>query len=310
MTNFLLYLASALIWSSTWLAIQFQLGHVPATWSVAYRFGLASFILVVICLIRKKSLRFSAHEHLWLAAQGAFLFCGNYILFYLCSKYLISGLVAVIFAGTMIMNIIHSRLLFGTHAERQVFIGAILGIVGLATVFGSQFITLANSSDTRFEMLAGLALGACATILASWGNLISNHNQKRYRMPILQSNAIGMAYGAFFTVIVALLSHSGAPTFDFSVRYMGSLLYLSLFGTVLAFGCYLSLLNRIGPERAAYTYVVLPVIALLLSTEFEGFQWALSTYLGISLVVVGNVLALTKNIPLFYFRSKPATENL
>jgi drug/metabolite transporter (DMT)-like permease len=292
MTNFLLYLATAFIWGSTWLAIKFQLGTVHPTWSVAYRFALAAILLFLFCLFTEQKLRFTRQQHLAMALQGLFLFSLNYIFYYIGSQYFISGLVAVIFASIIIMNIINTRIFFGTPLVARVITGALIGLAGLTVVFSSQFKTL-NFAEMGWTYFAtGLGICALGTFIASLGNMVSVYNQK-LKLPILQSNAFGMAYGAIFVTIIALIM--GYPaTFDSSFNYVSSLLYLTVFGSIVAFGTYLQLLGRIGADRAAYAFVLLPVIALALSTAFEGFNWTMFTCAGIGLVLFGNYLVLTR----------------
>lgn len=290
MINYLLYAITVLVWGSTWLAIHFQIGSVAPTWSVAYRFGIATAILFAYCLLTKLNLKFSRREHAAMALQGMLLFSINYILYYVGSMYFVSGLLSVIFATIIIMNIINSRIFFKTPLVPQVIFGAVLGLCGLGVVFSSQWQSFHLEQYGLRHLLLGLAVSFTATLTASFGNMASLYNQK-LKLPIIQSNAYGMFYGTIIVVIIALvLGHK--PTFDYSTQYVGSLLYLAIIGTVLAFGAYLQLLGRIGPERASYAFVLLPIVALGLSTGFEGFQWNIMTVAGMVLVVIGNGLVL------------------
>ena len=292
MNNTFLYITTTLIWGSTWLAIQYQLGKVPPLWSISYRFALAAAILFVVCWLKKSPMRFSLAQHKTIALQGFLLFSLNYILFYLGSAYLISGLVALIFALIMIMNILNSKLFFKTPFSIPIIVGAIIGLSGLWLVFSVELKFLSHTGLERHSMLIGLGLCILATYVASLGNILSKHNQNQH-LPILQSNAYGMAYGTLFTALFAL-TLGQHPSFDWSAHYILSLLFLSIVGSVLAFSAYLKLLGNIGPERAAYIFVVLPILSMLLSTFFENFQWQLSVFIGIALVMVGNILVVRK----------------
>jgi drug/metabolite transporter (DMT)-like permease len=231
-------------------------------------------------------MRFSAREHLFIALQGLPLFSVNYILFYFASAYLTSGLVAVAFSTIVVMNIGFGALLLRRPVRPRVAAGAVLGLGGLSLVFWEDL--------ARFDLdsagLIGLGLSLIATMSASLGNVASARNQ-RAGIPVVQSNAFGMAYGALFTLLAAAIQ--GIPfTFDPSPVYVGALLYLALFASVFGFGAYLTLLGRIGPDRAAYASVVFPIVALGLSTLFEGFEWTLPAFAGVFLVLAGNVLVL------------------
>jgi drug/metabolite transporter (DMT)-like permease len=291
MTNLLFYAATVLIWGSTWLAIKFQLGPVEPVQSVAWRFLLAAALLFGWCLLSGKSLRFSRRDHLFIALQGLFLFALNYLLFYLAEGYLASGLVAVVFSTMVIFNILNGALFLGTPMDKRVLVAAGLGLAGISLVFWPELAAFDLSGTGRLGLLLSLA----ATYSASLGNILSARNQ-RHRLPVLQSNAFGMAYGALLMLGVAVLKE--APLhLELSVAYLSSLAYLALFGSVVAFGCYLSLIGRIGAERAAYVTLLFPLVALLLSTLYEGYHWSLPAVAGVPLILLGNLLALKRRPP-------------
>lgn len=286
--DFFLYLSCVLIWGTTWLAITFQLGSVPVDVSVASRFGLAAALLVAYCLGRGVPLRFSPRQHGFMALQGFFLFGLNYVLTYHSERFISSGLTAVGFTAIVFLNILGTRILFGTPMTLPVVGGALLGALGIALVFWRDLVAIDPSRNVALGL--GLILGAAA--VSSVGNLLSAWNQRR-GLPILQSNAIGMAYGALFVTALALLQ-GDEFRIETSPSYLLSLVYLSLFGTVLAFGAYLSLLGRIGADKAGYASILFPLVALGLSTWIEGFVWHPSTVVGLCLSLVGNVVILTK----------------
>jgi drug/metabolite transporter (DMT)-like permease len=288
MSNLGLYLAAVLIWGSTWLAITFQLGKVPPEVSVAYRFALASAILVLWSVARGVRLRFSWREHQWMALQGALLFGLNYVCVYLAEGQISSGLVAVVFSGIVFLNIFGTRAFFKTPIKPTTLLGAMLGVGGVALVFLPEI----GSTGTHGRPLLGLAYAIASTISASFGNLVAARNQ-RHGLPVIQLNTFGMMYGAAFVALYAFAA--GRPfVFDGSFNYLLSLGYLAVFGSVLAFGAYLTLVGRIGADRAGYTGAAIPIVALLLSTVFEGLRWQAYTVLGITLCVAGNILVLRR----------------
>jgi drug/metabolite transporter (DMT)-like permease len=294
MNNILLYLATIAIWGSSWLGIKYQLGVVAPEVSVFYRFALAAVLLLGWCRLRGLSLRFTWRQHVGLAVQGTLLFSLNYIVFYVATEYLTSGLVAVTFSTILVMNMVFGALLLRSPIRPRVALGAVLGMGGLSLVFWPDLAAF----DTGSASLIGLGLSLIATAFASLGNVASVRNQ-RGRIPVVQGNAIGMAYGALSTLVIVLAR--GVPlTFDPSPLYVGALVYLAVFASILAFGCYLTLLGRIGADRAAYTSVVFPVVALGLSTVFEGFEWTTLAIGGVVLIVLGNVIVLARS-------SRPAT---
>lgn len=293
LNNIILYTLTSLIWGSTWYAIQFQVEDASPMWSIVYRFTIATFILFIFCIVTKKNLKFSFKNHIAMAIQGLLLFCLNYIFFYISSDYLISGTVAVLSANIQFINILNSRLIFKVPIKLSVIISAVMGLMGLTLVFISQISKIyPNHAINHTQQIIGLIFCLIGTLFASWGNMASAYNQKQ-QLPIIQSNAYGMFYGSLFTLILAIIFHQ-KPSISWTLPYIGTLFYLAIFGSVIAFGSYLKLLGQIGPGRAAYIFVITPLIALLISTFFEHFEWHLITIVGIILIVLGNILALYK----------------
>jgi drug/metabolite transporter (DMT)-like permease len=288
MSNLNLYLVSVCIWGSTWLAIKFQLGVVPPDVSVAWRFALASLILMIWSRIKRLPLRYDARTHLWMGLQGLLLFGANYVMTYMAEETLSSGLVAVIFSLMMFFNIAGMRVFFGNAPRGRSVIGALLGFIGIGMLFWPDL----SQFSVAGAALQGLVLALIATFIASLGNMTATRNQ-RAGLPVIAQNAWAMLYGALMVLAYALVcGHRLAfePTF----AYTASLLYLALFGSVLAFGAYLTLLGRIGAARAGYTAVAIPVVALAMSTAFEHLRWQPVMVLGVVLCLSGNLLVLGK----------------
>ena len=288
MSNFALYSVAVLIWGSTWLVIKFQLGVVPPLVSVAWRFALASLMLLAYSALKRRPLRFSGRDHLWLALQGVLLFGVNYACVYLAEQYLTSGLVAVVFSIVVFMNAVGMRLFFSQPIRAVTAVAAVVGVVGVALIFWPE---LQRFSNTGSQVL-GLGLAVTATTVASLGNMVATRIHRR-QLPVMQINAWSMLYGALAVAAMALAAGQRFA-FDVSWSYIVSLFYLSLFGSALAFGAYLTLMRRIGADRASYTAVAIPVVALLLSTAFEQFRWQLQTFLGVALCLGGNLLMLRR----------------
>lgn len=286
--NFFFYSATVLIWGSTWLAIKFQLGVIEPVVSVTWRFGLAALLLIGFCLIRRLPLRFTVQDQIFIALQGICLFALNYLLFYLAELRITSGLAAVVFSTIVVMNIINGRIFIGTPLEWRVLLGGGLGLFGLGLLFWPELVAVNFSG----AVVSGMLLCFAATYLASLGNILSVRNQ-REGLPIIQTNAYGMSYGALCMLLIAF-SSGASFQIDTSPTYLISLVYLSIFGSIIAFGCYLSLIGRIGAGRAAYTTLLFPLVALLLSTFWEDYRWTLSAILGICLIAGGNWLAMVK----------------
>lgn len=288
MSNGILYLIPVLIWGSTWLAIKFQLGVVAPELSIAYRFGLAASILLIYSAVRRLPLAFSLRQHAYIALQGLLLFSINYLLVYLSEEHLTSGLVAIIFSMIIILNVLFGALLLRNPVRGQVLLGAVIGLAGLLLIFRPEIAEFDLSGDKAL----GVVMAFLGVVSASLGNIVSARNQKN-ALPVVQTNAFGMAYGALIMLGFAVV-RGAELTFDPSFGYVSSLIYLALFGSIIAFTSYLTLLGRIGPDRAAYVTVLFPIIALILSTLFEDLSWGLLQIVGAFLVLLGNAIVLIK----------------
>ncbi len=246
----LLFLLPSGIWGTTWLVIKLQLGLVRPEASVAWRFALASLLLLGWCMLRRISLRFAARVHAGLALLGALLFGLNYVLVYRSEQHLTSGLVAVLFSFIVFWNLLGARLLFGTLVSPTVLLGATIGVFGVGLLFWPELGSLRGAAGQG----TGIALACLATLVASAGNLQS---QRLFAggVAVVPGTAWAMGYAAL--LILGWCAVRGVPlTFDPRPPYVLSLLYLALFGSVVAFVSYLTLLRRIGAGRSGYTAVV------------------------------------------------------
>lgn len=286
--DWLLFLVPSLIWGTTWLAIKFQLGTVAPEASVAYRFLLAALLLLAWSALRGIPLRFDARMHASLALLGLLQYGLNYVLVYLSEQHLPSGVVALLFGLLVIWNLAGARLFLGSPIRASVLGGAAMGILGVVLVVWPD---LARVRGMAGQAL-GVALAVAATLSASAGNLWS---QRVYRagIPVISSSGWAMLYGALG--VAAWCGIGRIPfAFDASLSYLASLAYLALFGSVFAFVAYLTLLRRIGAGRAGYTAVLIPVLAMAMSTLFEGYRWSAAALAGMALVLAGNVLVLRR----------------
>ncbi len=286
--NLLFYIGVVLIWGTTWFAILFQHGEVDPLISIIYRFAIAAITHIVYCLLTRRDLRLSLKDHLFMVLLGLFLFSLNYWLFYVAELYLTSGLVAVVFSTMVIWNILFGALFIGTPVRPMVVFGAALGLLGICLVFWPELAAFEISD----KGVIGLLLSLGATVSASLGNITSARNQMG-GIPVIQGNAWGMTYGTALMIIVALLGGKEF-TFQATTPYIVSLFYLALFGSVFAFGMYLTLIGRIGADRAAYATLLFPIVALALSTIFEGYRGSPGALVGVALILTGNFMVLKK----------------
>lgn len=287
MKNTLLYLSTVLIWGTTWFAIEFQLGEVAVEVSLFYRFALAAALMWLFCWWRQTPMRISLKNHGFVILLAICNFSFNYIVLYWAQNYLTSAMTSIAFSTLLLMNIINTRIFFGKPVAGRIYLGALMGVSGIVALFWQDF----KSFDLSSEALIGLLLSLGGTLIASFGNMVNVRNSGQ-GVSVLQGNAWGMLYGSIILVVFALLNGSSF-TFSTEPGYVISLLYLSLFGTVIAFACYFVLFQNIGPEKASYVIVLFPFVAVIFSTLYENFVWHQSTVLGFALVVLGNAIVLT-----------------
>ena len=287
--NALLYVVTVLIWGSSWLAIKYQLGSVDPMVSVAYRFMLASALSWLYCRFSGRLMRYSLRDHGFMFLQGASLFALNYWLFYLSELTLTSGLAAVIFSTIVVMNMMNGVLFLKNRLELRVVLGAGIGLFGIILVFWSEVIDFESGSENLFAV----SLAVLATLLASLGNIASARNQRK-GIPVVQANTFGMTYGALLMLVLSWAT-GREFTFEVTLPYVSSLVFLSVFASIIAFWTYLTLLGRVGVERAAYATLFFPLVALGFSTVFEDYQWTASAGIGILLILAGYLLILKRS---------------
>ncbi len=274
------------IWGSTWLVIKGQLGPVAPVWSVAYRFLAAAAVLAVLTVATGRWRWPTARGHAFALVVGASQFCLNYNLVYLAEEKLASGLVSLVFALLVVPNIVLAAVFLKTRVTARFVAGAVLGVAGLCLLFAPDLAAPATHADTAH----GIVLVGAAVLCASVGNVLQAGRLGR-SLPPLPTLTVAMAYGALLDVLYAAAT-AGPPTWDPRAEYGVGLAYLAVGATVVAFSLYYRLIRRIGPGPAAYSNVVVPVIALILSTLFEGYRWTSLAAAGAVVALAGLVIAL------------------
>lgn len=287
--DYTLYGGVVVSWSLSWYAIILQLGVVSPEVSLVWRFTLAALIMFAWVGIRGGKLRFALAEHARFAVLGLFIFSVNFLFFYFAGSYLVSGLLSVVFSLASVFNICLTAIIFGQRPGRRTLGGVTMGIAGIALLFWPEV----GGAKLDGGSLTGLALAVCGTLCFCTGNLISARLQAR-RIPVLSSTAWGMAYGAASMAVFAYFRGQ-----DFIIEptlsYLGSLAFLAVVSSVVAFTCYLTLLGRIGSGRAAYATVMFPVLALILSTFVENYTWTPMVISGLVLALAGNIVVLARS---------------
>lgn len=285
MPTYVHYLISIAIWSTTWYAITLQLGVVNSLVSVAYRFLLASGVLILWCFVKGDNLKFKKKDFYVLFIKGVTLYSLSYFATYTAMNYITSGVNAVVSSTIIFFNILNGYAFLKEKLELSVVTAGLIGISGIVLMFLPEF----QGTQIDIPTIKGLGYALLAAFLSSLGNIASAKSQKT-GVNVMAANAISMGFGGLFSLFTVVLM--GIPlTFDTSATYVFSLFYLSLFGSVFAFGSYLSLVGRVGPARAAHPLLLVPVFALIISAFFEDFAWSMYSVLGIALILAGNILA-------------------
>lgn len=278
------FAACTLIWGSTWLVIKSQLGEVPPSWSVTWRFVTAALAMVVLCRVTGKSLRLTRGQHGFAMVFALLQFVLNFNLIYRAEQHLPSGLVSLAFAMLVVPNTLFGAVFLGQRVTGRFLAGAGIGIVGVALLVGHDM--GASGGSTRL----GMVLALLAVLCASAANILQASPAGR-ALPMEAGLAWAMGYAGIGNAVFAW-GVSGPPQFDFSPGYVAGVAYLGIFASALAFQLYYRLIREVGPGQAAYNGVVVPVVAMALSTLFEGYDWSLPAVIGGSMALAGLVIAL------------------
>ncbi|KFC82080.1 DMT family transporter [Buttiauxella agrestis] len=286
--NALLYISVVVIWGTTWLAIYMQQGVVSVPVSIFWRFAVAAIVMLVVLLALGRLRRISLRDHLFCMLQGGCVFGFNFFCFYHAAAYISSGLESVIFSMSVLFNAINSMIFFRQRPSKNLLPAAVLGIAGVIALFWHDLV----ATQMAPTLLMGIGLSALGTFGFSIGNMISTRHQRR-GLETLSTNTYAMFYGTIIMGVLALVrGDSFMP--EFTLRYLGSLFYLAIFGSVIAFGAYFTLVGRIGASQAAYSTLLFPLVALSLSTIYEGYVWHSNAVIGLCMILLGNLVMFSK----------------
>ena len=290
MNNFFLFIITLFCWSPTWYVIKFQLGYVDPLVSVFYRFLIAAIIIFIYLIYKKKNLKFSLNQHLWFLFFGVCLYSLNYVFFYLSNTYLISAFPAIVFSTVVIMNILGEGFYFKKKPSLKTLLGATIGMIGIIIIFNDEIFNFSLANGTH----VGLFLALLGTFSASTGNMVHQRNLNN-NFQLIPTLAYAMLYGSLVTLLITQIKGTEL-LFEYSFSYIASLAYLSIVGSIFAFIFYLRLLEKVGAGRAGYVGVVMPVLALLISTVFENLEWQQDLIIGLPILIIGAVLVINQKI--------------
>lgn len=286
--NAVLYLLVVVIWGTTWIAIVMQQGAVSVTVSIFWRFLVAALAMLLIFGLSGRLKKIALRDHLFCLMQGCCVFGFNFVCFYHASAWISSGLESVIFSMAVLYNAVNSMIFFRQRPHKNLLLAAALGITGIVALFWHDLM----AADVAPSLLAGIGLSALGTLGFSFGNMISTRHQRR-GLEIVTTNTYAMLYGALVMAALSLIKgDSFMPLL--TPAWLGSLLYLAIFGSVIGFGAYFALVGRIGASQAAYSTLLFPLVALTLSTIFEGYVWHINAVIGLMMILAGNLVMFVK----------------
>lgn len=287
MNNVMLYALTVMIWGTTWFGVRLQVEHAPFEISILYRAILSALLLLSFCKYKKISLRFKLIDHVFLCALGFSMFSIHYLFVFNAYLYLISGVIAVVASGGSFLSILNNYLFFRTKPSLNVILGALIGVSGLCIFFWDEVANVALHDAT----LKGIAFAGIGTLIFSLGGSITRRNHSK-GLEALPALTMGMVYGMLIMFVYTFVQ-STPFVIPSSTVYWTSMFYLAIVGSV-AFICYMKLIQNIGPELAGYVVVIVPIVALLVSSLLEGYEGSVDDFLGLVCVIVGNILVMRK----------------
>lgn len=288
--NGVLYLAVVLIWGTTWIAIFLQqtAAQTPVLTAVFWRFLMAAVVMLLVLRLAKRLHKLNRRDHAFCVIQGCCVFGFNFVCFYHAAAWISTGLESVIFSMAVLYNALNSWIFFRQRPAFRFLPATVLGLGGMIALFWHDI----QTADSHPHLLWGVGLSALGTLGFSLGNMIALRHQ-RQRCDILTTNSYAMLYGALIMGALAWV-RGEALTPTWNLQWMGALSYLALFGSVIGFGAYFTLVGRIGASQAAYSTLLFPLVALTLSTFYEGYTWHANAIIGLMMILVGNAVMFVR----------------
>ena len=287
--NALLYALVVVIWGTTWIAITLQQqSEISTTVAVFWRFFISAIVLFAFVVMSRKLQRLATHDHLFCMLQACCIFGFNFVCFYYAVQYISSGLEAVIFSMAVIFNTINAKVFFAQQISSRFYPAALFGLFGIIALFWHDVMGTALNSNT----LMGIGLCILGTYGFSLGNMISTRHQK-HGLDIFTTNAYAMLYGSLLMALISWFKHDNFFP-SMSGSSVSALLYLAIFGSVIGFTAYFYLVGRIGAGKAAYSTLLFPLVALVISTIWEGYHWQMNAVIGVILILCGNAIFFIK----------------
>ncbi len=286
------YAAVVLIWGTTWYGIHTQVNGTAPHVGVALRMAAASLIFLAIAATARHPLRLSATHYKLIGIQGLCFFGLNYLAVYAGTQYLTSGVVAVVISVTVPLNLFVERLIYGARPKLASMLAAAIGMCGISLVFSGEL----SGALTNRGAVWGASLVVAAAALVAIGNVVSAHLMSA-RLSWVSVNALGMAVGSAAVLLWGFVS-GAAWDLELDPSWLAGYAYLVVIGSVAAFGIYMKILPVVGTTAGAYTTVLSPVVALLISALLEDFELRPTVYVGVLLLLLGHTLLIFRRASL------------
>ena len=286
------FVLTGTIWGSTWFVITGQIDGVPAAWSVAYRFALATPALFLVAVSMRRRLRLTRREQVLALGVGLTQFSGNFLFVYHSELYITSGIVAVMFALLMVPNAVFARIFLGERVQGGFVLGSLVAVAGVGLLLAHEWSAAALSARgvEGGDVALGVVLVIGGILSASIANVVQANPTGR-GVPMVSLLAWAMVYGTVFDFAFAALT-AGPPPLPEGAPYWAGIAFLALFGSVVTFPLHYNLVREIGAGRTAYNGIVTVSVAMLLSTLFEGYRWTWLAACGMALALIGMLIAL------------------
>jgi drug/metabolite transporter (DMT)-like permease len=283
---------ATIIWGTTWIVIRGQLGTVPPTWSVAYRFAAAAIAMFIYAALTKSPFRIGRGGQTFAAVFGFAQFVLNFNFVYRAEGYITSGLVAVLFALLLVPNALLGRAFLKQPLSGQFLTGSLVAVVGVGMLIAQE---LRADSASATATILGVAFTLLGVLSASTANIMQGTAHGK-ALPMASTLAWGMLWGTAINAVMAFVI-TGPPIIETTPTYIGGVLYLGVFASAIAFTCYFGVIREVGPARAAYSSVLTPILAMIISTVVEDYRWSLLAAAGGVVALAGLLIALSARRP-------------
>lgn len=286
------FIVATIIWGTTWIVIRDQLGPVPPTWSVAYRFAAGAVAMFIYAALTKSPFNIGREGHVFAAIFGFAQFVLNFNFVYRAEAHITSGLVAVLFALLLVPNALLGRAFLKQPLSGQFLAGSVVAVVGVGMLIAQELRADAASAS---ETILGAALTLLGVLSASIANIMQGTTHGK-ALPMASTLAWGMLWGTGMNAALAFFL-TGAPVMEWTTSYIGGVIYLGVFASAIAFTCYFSVIRAVGPARAAYSSVLTPILAMVISTVVEDYRWSWLAAAGGVVALAGLLIALSARRP-------------